>query len=138
MNYLDGENSPLFPFGYGLSYTNFEYKNLSLNKTSIKENEELEISVNVSNTGLFDGEEVVQLYVRDLIASITRPLKELKGFQKINIAKGETKKVTFTLTKTDLAFYNSNLEFKAENGEFEVFVGTNSQDCLLAKFFLTD
>lgn len=121
-----------------MSYSNFEYKNLSLNKTSIKENEELEISVNVSNTGLFDRERVVQLYVSDLVASITRPLKDLKGFQKIKIAKGETKKVTFTLTKTGLAFYNSNLEFKTENGEFEVFVGTNSQDCLSTKFYFTN
>jgi beta-glucosidase len=137
-NYLDVPNSPLFPFGYGLSYTTFEYKNLKLSDTLISKNNVLEVSVEVANTGNYDGEEVVQIYVRDLVASITRPLKELKGFQKVGIAKDETKKITFVLTETDLSFYHSNLDSKAENGEFEVFVGGNSVDVIAAHFKLVD
>ena len=135
-NYLDVSNHPLFPFGYGLSYTTFEYGNLKLNKQTIQGNDEIEVSVDVSNTGNFDGEEVVQLYVRDLVASVTRPLKELKGFNKILIKKGDTETVTFKLSANDLAFYHQNLQFFAEPGEFMVFVGGNSDALLSGKFEL--
>ncbi len=135
-NYLDVSSSPLFAFGYGLSYTSFEYKNLQLNKSTITGNEEIEISVEVSNTGDFDGEEVVQLYVRDLVASITLPLKELKGFNKVMIKKGESQKVVFKLTANDLAFYNHDLQLNAEPGMFRIFVGGDSNALLSGEFEL--
>lgn len=97
----------------------------------------MKVSVEVTNSGNFDGKEVVQLYVRDLVGSVTRPVKELKGFQKIELKKGETKTVTFTLTETDLKFYNSNLDFVAEPGTFQVFVGTDSNAKLMKSFELT-
>lgn len=135
-NYLDVENSPLFAFGYGLSYTSFEYAGLKLSKESITENEEIEISVDVKNTGNYDGEEVVQLYVRDVVASVTRPIKELKGFKKIFIKNGETQSVTFNLSANDLAFYHNDLKLFAEPGEFIVFVGGNSDASLSGSFTL--
>nr|WP_321487139.1 beta-glucosidase BglX [uncultured Draconibacterium sp.] len=135
-NYLDAPNSPLFPFGYGLSYTSFEFKNLSIDKTTITNNEELKVSVEVSNTGNFDGEEVVQLYIRDIVASITPPLRLLKGFEKIFIPKGETKKVEFTISNDDLAFFHSDLSFYAEPGEFEIYVGGDSNASLATEFRL--
>ncbi|MCE4565958.1 beta-glucosidase BglX [Maribellus sp. CM-23] len=135
-NYLDVSNTPLFPFGYGLSYTSFEYKELVLDKSTLTNTDEIKVSVSVTNTGNFDGEEVVQLYVRDEVASITLPLRELKGFQKIFIPKGDTKEVVFTLRAGDLAFYHSDLSFSAEPGEFTVFVGGDSNASLSAKFSL--
>ncbi len=135
-NYIDERNEPLYPFGYGLSYTTFSYENLKLSTTKLNENETLEVSVTVKNTGNYDGKEVVQLYTRDLVGSITRPVKELKGFQKIFLKKGESKTVTFKLTVEDLKFYNYDLDFVAEPGDFEVFVGTNSNKTLKSKFEL--
>ena len=135
-NYLDVPNTPLFSFGYGLSYTSFEYKNLSLNKSTMTANDEITVSVEVSNTGDFDGEEVVQLYVRDLVATVTPPLRLLKGFEKVFIKKGETKKVEFKLGTNDLAFYHPDLSFYAEPGEFSVFVGGDSNAALSANFNL--
>jgi beta-glucosidase len=135
-NYLDISNTPLFPFGYGLSYTTFEYQNLGLDKNSISENDKIEVSVDVANTGNFDGEEVVQLYIKDEVASITRPLRELKGFKKVNVKKGETQSVTFTLSVDELAFYHPDLSFYAEPGDFTVFVGGDSNASLAAKFSL--
>ena len=135
-NYLDVPNTPLFSFGYGLSYTSFEYKNLSLSKSTMTDNDEITVSVEVSNTGDFDGEEVVQLYVRDLVASVTPPLRLLKGFEKVFIKKGETKKVEFKLGTDDLAFYHPDLSFYAEPGEFSVFVGGDSNAVLSANFNL--
>ncbi len=135
-NYLDVPNTPLFSFGYGLSYTSFEYKNLSLSKSTMTDNDEITVSVEVSNTGDFDGEEVVQLYVRDLVASVTPPLRLLKGFEKVFIKKGETKKVEFKLGTDDLAFYHPDLSFYAEPGEFTVFVGGDSNAALSANFNL--
>ncbi|MDD7887533.1 beta-glucosidase BglX [Flavivirga sp. 57AJ16] len=133
-NYLDVRNEPLYPFGYGLSYTNFDYSNLKLNKTSINRDSEITVSVDVTNSGNYDGKEVVQLYIRDIVGSVTRPVKELKGFKKVMIKKGETQTVTFTISNKDLKFYNYDLDFVAEPGDFEVFVGTNSDAALKASF----
>lgn len=135
-NYLDVPNSPLFPFGYGLSYTKFEYSNLAVSAGKMPTGGQIEVTVDVSNTGDSDGEEVVQLYVRDVIGSVSRPLRELKGFQKISLAKGATQKVTFALTPSDLSFYNYDLEFVAEPGLFQVFAGGNSNAELSAEFEL--
>lgn len=135
-NYIDERNEPLFPFGYGLSYTKFEYSNMKISTSKINFNETMEVSVDVSNTGNYDGKEVVQLYIRDLVGSVTRPLKELKGFQKISIKKGEKQTVTFRISQEDLKFYNSDLQFIAEPGEFEVFVGGDSDTQLNEKFLL--
>lgn len=136
--YLDIENSPLYPFGYGLSYTTFEYSPVSLDKKEIGLNDTLSVTVTVKNTGTYDGEETVQLYVRDLVGSITRPVKELKGFKKIFIPAGEEKTVTFELSAKDLAFYGKDLTFGAEKGDFKVFVGTNSEEVKEESFTLTE
>jgi beta-glucosidase len=135
-NYLDSPNSPLFPFGYGLSYTTFSYSDVSLSKTSIAPGETLEAKVTVTNAGNYDGEEVVQLYIRDVVTSITRPVKELKGYKKIFLKAGESKEVSFTLSEEDLKFYNFNLEFVGEPGEFIVFIGTSSDEVKKARFVL--
>lgn len=135
-NYIDIDNEPVYPFGFGLSYTTFSYSDISLNKTTMKPNDKLEVKVKLTNTGVYDGEEVVQLYIRDLVGSITRPVKELKGFQKVFVKKGESVEVVFTLTMDDLKFYNSDLKFMAEPGEFKVFVGGNSRDVKEAGFTL--
>ncbi|MEX0287597.1 MAG: beta-glucosidase BglX [Flavobacteriaceae bacterium] len=135
-NYLDVPNTPLLPFGFGLSYTTFEYSDLRTDKTELKEGEPIEISVKVKNTGNYDGEEVVQLYLRDVVRSITPPAKQLKGFKKIFIKKGETKEVKLRLSPDDLKFYNSMLEFVAEPGEFELFVGTDANASLKTSFYL--
>ncbi|MBO3115166.1 beta-glucosidase BglX [Winogradskyella sp. DF17] len=129
-HYLDSENSPLYPFGFGLSYTEFKYGNLKTNQDKYTVDDIIEISVKVSNIGSFDGKEVVQLYIRDLLASITRPVKELKGFKLVKFKKGETKKVTFNLSKEDLGFYNNTGEFVVEPGEFEIFIGGSSESRL--------
>lgn len=126
--YIDLDNDPKFPFGYGLSYTDFKYSDMILSSTNLKGNQTLNISVTVSNTGKFDGEEVVQLYIRDLYGKVVRPVKELKGFQKIFIKKGESKKVDFKLTPEDLKFFDNDLNYDWEGGEFDIMVGTNSQD----------
>lgn len=125
-NYLDVTNEPLFPFGYGLSYTNFEFSDLTLDKNTLTDNDKITVSLSVKNTGKFDGEEVVQLYTRDLFASITRPVKELKGFKKIALKAGETQKVSFEINKEMLKFYNEDLQFIAEPGDFKVFVGNSA------------
>lgn len=135
-NYLDVSNDPLFPFGFGLSYTTFDYKNLKLSDSSLTAEGKLTVSVEVTNSGNYDGAEVVQLYTRDLVGSVTRPVKELKGFQKIFLKKGETRTVEFTLTEKDLRFYNSDLQFVSEPGDFKVFVGTSSANTLEAVFVL--
>jgi len=127
-NYLDVSNDPLYAFGYGLSYTSFSYSDISLSKSTIKPNEKLDIKVTVTNTGNYDGAETVQLYIRDMVASITRPVKELKGFEKIFLKKGESKEIHFTLTAADLKFYNNDLKFVFEPGTFKVFVGGSSDN----------
>jgi beta-glucosidase len=127
-DYLDVPNSPLYPFGYGLSYTTFNYSNVSLSSTKLQGDQTLKASVNLTNTGKYDGAEIVQLYIRDLVGSITRPVKELKGFQKIMLKAGESKTVTFLITPGDLKFYNSDLKYDWESGEFEIKIGGNSKD----------
>jgi len=135
-NYLDVPNEPVYPFGYGLSYTTFRYGEPVLSSKEIGMNDKLEIRFSVTNTGDYDAEEVVQLYIRDMVGSITRPVKELKDFKKIMLRKGESSQVSFTLDVEDLKFYNSDLQFVAEPGEFKVFVGGNSRDVKEATFIL--
>ncbi|NNL08065.1 MAG: beta-glucosidase BglX [Croceitalea sp.] len=130
-HYIDEENSPLFPFGFGLSYTNFDYSNL---KIKVSKTKGVKVLVNVRNCGDRQGEEVVQLYLHDRVASITRPVKELKGFKKINLAPGETQEVEFTLGDAELGFYNHAHERVVEPGKFDVMVGTNSQKGLTGRF----
>jgi beta-glucosidase len=116
-----------------LSYTDFKYSNFNLSSDNLKGSQTLTINVNVANTGNFDGEEVVQLYIRDLFGKVVRPIKELKGFQKIFLKKGENKTVTFKLTPEDLKFYDDELNYDWEAGEFEIMVGTNSSDVMTKK-----
>ncbi len=135
-NYLDVSNDPLYPFGYGLSYTTFSYGDIKLRSTSLKANQTLTATVTLTNTGNKDGNEVVQLYIRDMVGSITRPVKELKGFQKIDLKAGESKSVSFTISVNDLKFYNGDLKYVAEPGDFKVFIGGNSRDVKEAGFKL--
>jgi beta-glucosidase len=135
-HYTDSPHSALFPFGYGLSYTTFSYSDIELSANEMAMNGELQVSVTVTNSGELAGGEVVQLYIRDLVASSTRPVKELKGFRKIMLYPGASEKVTFTLTAEDLAFYTRNGKWEAEPGDFKVFVGTNSVDVKEAGFVL--
>ncbi|MCR5862108.1 glycoside hydrolase family 3 C-terminal domain-containing protein [Flavobacterium sp. J372] len=134
--YIDVDNSPLYPFGYGLSYSTFSYSNLKLSSAKMQMNGKLKVSVDVTNTGNYDGEEVIQLYVRDVVGSVTRPVKELKGFKKLLIKKGQKQTVDFELTTEDLKFYNIDMKFVAEPGDFEVFVGGSSDAILKDKFEL--
>lgn len=127
-NYLDVSNDPLYPFGYGLSYTTFEYGDLKLDKTKLVGEEKLKASITVKNTGKYAGKEVVQLYIRDVVGSVTRPLKELKGFQKIELKPGESKEVTFEIGTEALMFYNYDLAHVWEEGEFIIMLGPNSKD----------
>lgn len=136
--YLDMPNAPLFAFGYGLSYATFQYDDLKVSKSTFKKGEKITVSVKVSNTGAYDGEEVVQLYVRDLVGSVTRPVKELKGFRKVMIPRGTAQTVEFSLTEADLRFYGRDLRFASEPGEFEVFVGGSSDALKSVKITLTE
>jgi beta-glucosidase len=126
--YLDCPNDPVYPFGYGLSYTSFTYGNIMLNKTQLNGDETLTIAVSVTNNGKITGEEVVQLYVHDPVASISRPVKELKNFRKVTIQPGETRVVSMEVTPDNLKFYNSNLHYDWESGDFVIYVGPNSRD----------
>jgi beta-glucosidase len=132
-NYLDVSNDPVYPFGFGLSYTDFSYSDLTLNSTSLKGNQTLTASVTLTNTGTKDGKEVVQLYIRQLVGSITRPVKELKGFQKVFLKAGESKEVSFPITPADFKFYNSDLKYDWEAGDFVIMVGGNSRDVKVGK-----
>jgi beta-glucosidase len=134
--YTDSDNSPLFPFGFGLSYTTFEYSNFKMSSPRIGFNEKLNVSIDVANTGNYDGAEVVQLYIRDLVGSVTRPVKELKGFEKSYLKKGEKKTITFEISSDDLKFYNTDMKNEAEAGEFEIFAGGNSDAQSRGKFEL--
>lgn len=132
-NYLDVVNEPLYPFGYGLSYTSFSFSPIQLNKYFLKGFDTLYASVTITNTGKYEGAEIAQLYIRDLVGSITRPVKELKGFQKVYLMPGEKKTITFSITPKDLMFYNYNLEFDWEAGEFIIMIGNSSNNVETAK-----
>jgi beta-glucosidase len=132
--YLDLPSTPLFPFGYGLSYTQFKLTNLQLSAPRISLNGRLTVSVDVENTGKRAGDEVVQLYLRDTVASVARPVKELKGFRRVTLAAGEKQRVEFIVTPEELGFWNAQMRFTVEPGEFKVMVGPNSEDLLEATF----
>ena len=136
--YLDLPLTPLYPFGYGLSYTTFEYSGVTLSTDKLTDKDSIIVSVKVKNTGDYDGEEVVQLYVQDLVGSVTRPVKELKGFKKIMLKRGEEKSVDFIIHEKDLRFTAADMKFKTEPGLFKVYVGTNSVDVLENKFELVE
>ena len=135
-NYLDIDNDPLYPFGYGLSYTTFRYGDLQLSNNSMNERGKITASVTVTNTGNYDADEIVQMYIRDMVGSVARPVKELKGFERIHLKKGESRTVSFDITAEQLKFYNSTLNWACEPGEFEVMVGGNSRDVQTKKFSL--
>jgi beta-glucosidase len=135
-HYTDAPNEPLFPFGFGLSYTTFSYSDPRLSAAEMGRDGEIRVSVTLTNSGPRAGAEIVQLYVRDLVASVTRPVKELKGFQKVELAAGQSREVAFTLKASDLAFYTAAGRWEAEPGAFEVFVGGNSRDVKQAGFSL--
>lgn len=135
--YIDVENSPLYPFGFGLSYTTFDYGDPELSSDTITPGDSVDVTIEVSNTGDRKGKEIVQLYIRDLYASITRPIKELRGFKKVELASGESKKVTFKLGPEDFSFYNKKMEKVVEPGDFNIMVGSSSADQDLNKTQLT-
>ena len=133
--YIDLKNSPKFPFGYGLSYTTFNYSDLKLSKNKINNSETIEVFATITNTGKYAGEEVVQLYLRDKVGSVVRPIKELKDFQKIHLNAGETKNIQFSIDNQKLSFYNDKLEFKSESGDFDLMIGSSSEDIRLRGSF---
>jgi beta-glucosidase len=134
--YLDESNDPLYPFGYGLSYTSFTYSDIILGKKEVTPKDELTVSCKVRNTGSRAGQEVIQLYIRDVVGSVTRPVKELKNFKKILLQPGESKDVVFVIKNKDLAFYRNDMTFGSEPGKFQVFIGGNSRDVKQAEFLL--
>ncbi len=136
--YLDLPLTPLYPFGYGLSYTTFKYTDLNLSSNKITNEDSIIVSVKVKNTGNYDGEEVVQMYVQDLVGSVTRPVKELKGFKKIMLKRGEEKSVSFKVQEKDLRFTAADMKFKSEPGLFKVYMGTNSVDLIESQFELVE
>jgi beta-glucosidase len=136
--YLDISNDPLYPFGFGLSYTTFTYGDVKLSSNTIKPGQLLQISTTVTNTGKYDGTEIVQLYTRQMVGSVTRPVEELKNFKKIFLKAGESQVVNFTISSADLRFYDINMKYTCEPGDFKVFVGTNSRDVKEANFKLTN
>jgi beta-glucosidase len=134
-SYLDLSIYPKYEFGYGLSYTTFKYSNLKLDKNTMNASGHIDVSVNISNTGKYAGEEIVQLYLRDLVGSIVRPVKELKDFKKIHLNVGETKSIQFIIDKEKLSFYNQKLEWVAEPGDFDLMIGASSKDIRLKDTF---
>lgn len=136
--YADVENSPLYSFGYGLSYTNFSYSDLKISSDTMTKNSKINASVTISNTGRFKGEEVVQLYLRDIVGSIARPMKELKGFEKIELEPGESKTVNFEIDNSLLEFYSYNNIWESEPGKFHLFIGTDSNVSDYKEFYLVD
>lgn len=135
-NYLDVSNEPLFPFGYGLSYTAFSYGDITLNKTTMRSTEKLQAKISVTNSGKYEGEEVVQLYIRDIAASVAQPVKRLIGFQKIMLKAGESKEAIFAISTDDLKFVSTDLKWIYEPGDFDVMIGGNSRDVKKARFSL--
>jgi beta-glucosidase len=137
-HYIDAISTPLYPFGYGLSYTSFAYSDLKVKSRSLKKDDTLSVNVKVTNSGDCDGREITQLYVRDLVGSVTRPVKELKAFEKVFLKAGETKELTLTVPVQNLAFTDINYKQTVEAGDFKVFVGTSSEDCLEEDFAVID
>jgi len=135
---MDAGFDPLFPFGYGLSYTTFQYSNLKLSSKEFSPKEKITITFDLKNTGNCDGTEVAQLYVRDKVGSVTRPVKELKRFTRITLKPGETKNVSFTLPIEELAFWNIDMKKVVEPGDFTLWVGTNSQEGISVNFKVKD
>jgi len=135
-NYLDVVNEPLYPFGYGLSYTSFVYSDIKLSAPELTEKGELTAEITVTNTGKKDGAEVVQLYIRDLVGSVTRPVKELKGFERVFLKAGESQTVQFKITPDMLKFYNYDLQHVCEPGDFAAMIGGNSEQVKSATFTL--
>jgi beta-glucosidase len=133
--YIDLQNSPEFAFGHGLSYTSFKYSNLKLSKKDMTANETITVSFDLQNTGKYAGEEVAQLYLRDVVSQPVRPVKELKGFEKVMLQPGETKTITFTVDKEKLSFYNEQLERITQPGEFRLMIGSASDDIRLQDSF---
>jgi beta-glucosidase len=133
-HYIDVENTPLYPFGHGLSYSKFDYSNLKLDTKALSKNGKIKVSVEVKNTSNVDGKEVVQLYIRDLVASVTRPVRELKGFELTEIKAGQTKTVSFTIDEKTIQFYSAKKIWEAEPGDFQLFVGGSSMATLQADF----
>ena len=136
--YSDVENSPLYPFGYGLSYTSFDYSDLKISSDSMNVNQSIIVSVTVANSGKYKGKEVVQLYTRDLYGSLTRPLKELKGFKMVELEPGESKTVNFTIDNSLLKYYTVNKKWESESGDFNVYIGGDSNVEVFKKFKLID
>jgi beta-glucosidase len=136
-HYTDVANTPLYPFGYGLSYTTFEYSNLRLNKATMTADEIITVSVDLRNTGTVDGKEVAQLYIRDIVGSSTRPIRELKGFEMVELAAGQMKTVEFRIDRKLIEYYTVNNKWEAEPGDFKVYVGGSSDATMEAGFTLT-
>jgi len=136
LDYLTHDIKPLFHFGFGLSYTTFKYSQSWLEREKIRINESTNISVEVTNSGKVTGDEIVQMYIRDKVSSVTRPVKELKGFRRISLKPGETKTVTLEITPEKLAFHNIDMKFVAEPGDFEIMIGSSSRDEDLSKIIL--
>lgn len=135
-HYLDAPNRPLYPFGFGLDYTSFEYSNFTLDKTELTNDDEIKATITVKNIGTKKGQEIVQLYIRDISASVVRPVKELKGFKRIQLEAGQSTTVEFKITEEMLRFYNHKLEFKSEKGNFHVMIGRNALDVQMKEFKL--
>ncbi|WP_430813394.1 beta-glucosidase BglX [Carboxylicivirga sp. RSCT41] len=133
-HYIDAGYEPLYPFGYGLSYTTYEYSELTINKTNFNRDETIEVSFNIENTGEFDGVEIAQLYVRDLVGNVSRPVKELKAFKRISLQKGEQSTISMEVKVSDLAFHNIEMEKVVEAGEFQLWIGGDSNATLSTKF----
>jgi beta-glucosidase len=134
--YIDGKYSPLYPFGFGLSYTKYNYSNLKISVNKITADKPVKVTIDVTNSGEMDGEEIVQLYIRDIVSTVSRPVKELKDFRRISLKKGETKTVEFTITSDKLEYYGPDMKRIVEPGDYEVQVGCSSVDYLAGKFEL--
>jgi beta-glucosidase len=127
-DYVETSTKPLYPFGYGMSYTSFRYGNLAMSRSEVTAEDSIDISVDVENTGTYKGDEIVQLYINSGAASVTRPVKELKGFVRVSLDPGETKTVTFTLWPKQLGFYDMSMDFVVEPGDINVMIGSSSED----------
>jgi len=137
-DYVFEDSSPLYPFGFGLSYTQFEYKNLHLEKDTMGVSDSCKVAIEISNTGKITGDEIVQLYIHDLYSSVTRPVKELKDFQRMHLEAGETKKIEFILSPEKFKFYDINMNYTLEPGDFDILVGGSSLDYQTVRLNITD